>query len=45
MIAYSIFGIAAYRSRAFKWLFPQEKFALHAPQKVYVYSENALTAL
>ena len=39
---YSIFGIGVDRNRALKWLFPQEKATLHAPQKVYVYSGNAL---
>jgi hypothetical protein len=40
--AYSIFGIAVDRRHALKWLFPQEKATFHRPQKVYVYSENAL---
>jgi hypothetical protein len=39
---YSIFGITVDRKQTLKWLFPQEKATLHAPLKVYVYSENAL---
>jgi hypothetical protein len=38
---YSIFGIGVDRKHVLKWLFSKEKATLHAPQKVYVYSENA----
>jgi hypothetical protein len=39
---YSIFGIGVDRKHVLKWLFSKEKATLHALQKVYVYSENAL---
>ena len=39
---YSVFGIAVDRRKTLKWLFPQEKATFHNPEKVYVYSENAL---
>jgi hypothetical protein len=39
---YSIFGIGVDRKQDAKWLFPQEKATSQAPQKVYMYSENAL---
>jgi len=39
---YSIFGIGVDRRQEAKWLFAQQKATLHTPQKVYVYSENAL---
>ena len=39
---YSIFGIGVDRRQEAKWLFAQQKATLQAPQKVYVYSENAL---
>ena len=41
---YSVFGIAVDRRKTLKWLFPQEKATFHNPEKVYVYSENALIA-
>jgi hypothetical protein len=37
----SILGITVDRKHAAKCLFPQEKGTLHAPQKVYMYSQNA----
>jgi hypothetical protein len=40
----SIFGITVDRKQTLKLLFPQEKATLHAPLKVYMYSENALIA-
>jgi hypothetical protein len=42
--AYSIFGIAVDRKHEPKWLFHQGKATFHCSQKVYVYSENALTS-
>ena len=39
---YSVFGIAVDRRKTLKWLFPQEKATFHNPEKVYVYSENAI---
>jgi hypothetical protein len=42
---YSIFGIGVDRKHILKWLFSKEKATLHALQKVYVYSENALWLL
>jgi hypothetical protein len=38
---FSIFGIGVDRKHVLKWLFPK-KATLHALQKVYLYSENAL---
>jgi hypothetical protein len=39
---YSIFGIDVDRKHVLKWLFSKEIATLHALQKVYAYSENAL---
>jgi hypothetical protein len=39
---YSIFGIGVDRKQDVKCLFPQEKDTFQCPEKVYVYSENAL---
>src|ERR1039458_7582331 len=42
---YSTFGIGVVWNHALKWLFSQEKAALHSAQKVYVYSKSALRFL
>jgi hypothetical protein len=42
---YSTFEIAVDRKQALKWLFHQEKAALHVLQKGYMYSESALGIL
>ena len=42
--SYSIFGIGVDRKHTLKWLFPQEKATFHGTEKVYMYSENALTS-
>jgi hypothetical protein len=39
----SIFGIGVDRKHTLKWLFPQEKATFDGSQKVYMYSENALS--
>jgi fatty acid-binding protein DegV len=38
----AVLQLQSTESNAIEWLFPQEKATLHAPQKVYVYSGNAL---
>jgi hypothetical protein len=43
-LSYSIFGIGVDRRLDAKWIFAQQKATLQTPQKVYVYSENALVA-
>jgi hypothetical protein len=42
-VGYSIFGIGVDRKHTLKWFFPQEKTTFRGSEKVYVYSENALT--
>jgi hypothetical protein len=45
LAAIAFFGMGIDRRHTLKWLFSQEKATLHGPQKVYVYSENALASL
>jgi hypothetical protein len=40
----SIFGITLDRRRTLKWIFPQEKAALHVHRQDHANSENALAA-